>query len=458
MTPPDHVAVLDVGKTNVKLVLVEAATLSEVRTLSRPNRVLPGPPWPHYDTDGIWTFLLEGLRAFQAGVRVDAVTCSAHGASGVLMAPNGSLAAPVLDYEHDGPDALAAAYDALRPDFAETGSPRLPRGLNVGAQLHWMFDRDPGLLARVGQFVTWPQSWAGRLSGVWTTERSSLGAHTDLWNPARGAVSALVGRLGLSGRMAPLRPAGTMLGPVLAEVARITGLAPDTRVVSGLHDSNASLYPHLAARRALFAVVSTGTWTIAMAVGGTATLDPARDTLVNVDANGAAVPSARFMGGREFETLCGPDPVPPSAAEVARVLADGVMCLPSFETTSGPFPGRTGRWSHDPASLSPGEITAAASLYLGLMTATCLALIGARGPVIVEGPFTRNALYLDMLAVASRLDVLAPEAASGTAIGSAILAGAAPKPLSDKALPRPAQHDTLDRYAEVWNGAVARGG
>ena len=55
-----------------------------------------------------------------------------------------------------------------------------------------------------------------------------------------------------------------------------------------------------------FSVVSTGTWVIAMAVGGAAVeLDPARDTLVNVNAFGEPVPSARFMGGREFATLVG---------------------------------------------------------------------------------------------------------------------------------------------------------
>ena len=41
-----------------------------------------------------------------------------------------------------------------------------------------------------------------------------------------------------------------------------------------------------------------------MAVGGRAvTLDPARDTLVNVNAMGGLVNSARFMGGREYEII-----------------------------------------------------------------------------------------------------------------------------------------------------------
>ncbi|MCE3590562.1 hypothetical protein LXJ59_28655, partial [Escherichia coli] len=66
----------------------------------------------------------------------------------------------------------------------------------------------------------------------------------------------------------------------------------------GIHDSNASLLPHLMTRSSPFSVVSTGTWVVLFAVGGQLDkLDQARDTLANVDAYGKAVPSARFMGG-----------------------------------------------------------------------------------------------------------------------------------------------------------------
>ena len=57
--------------------------------------------------------------------------------------PAGNLALPVLDYEHDGPESWRADYDAVRPPFAETGTPRLPVGLNLGAQLFWQQRRFP---------------------------------------------------------------------------------------------------------------------------------------------------------------------------------------------------------------------------------------------------------------------------------------------------------------------------
>ena len=71
-----------------------------------------------------------------------------HGATCALLDAHGDLALPVLDYEHDGPDTLAAEYDAVRPPFAETGSPRLPAGLNLGAQIFWQQRRFPDAFAR----------------------------------------------------------------------------------------------------------------------------------------------------------------------------------------------------------------------------------------------------------------------------------------------------------------------
>lgn len=152
-----HIAVIDIGKTNAKLALVDGASLSEIAVVTRPNRPLPGPPWPHVDLEGHWQFFLTHLATFQRDHGVDAISVTTHGAAAVLLEADGHVAVPMLDYEHGGPDALADQYDALRPDFAQTGSPRLPVGLNLGAQLHWLLQGQPGLRDRLAHVVTYPQ-------------------------------------------------------------------------------------------------------------------------------------------------------------------------------------------------------------------------------------------------------------------------------------------------------------
>lgn len=453
-----HVAVIDIGKTNAKLALVETATMSEIAVVTRPNTVLPGPPWPHFDVEGHWAFLLDALAGFHRDHGIAAISVTTHGASGVLLDRSGALAAPVLDYEHSGPDDMAAAYDAIRPPFAETGSPRLSAGLNLGAQLHWMFETDPGLKARVATVLTYPQYWGYRLTGVAACDVSSLGCHTDLWAPYKGEYSSLVARLGLEGRMAPARPSYDVLGPILPEIAARTGLPENIPVHCGIHDSNASLLPHLHAHQAPFSVVSTGTWVIAMAMGGKQVeLDPDRDTLINVNALGDPVPSARFMGGRAFESVIAGQPRPPSPRDIESVLNSRTMLLPSVVADSGPFQGRAARWLGEEPPVGSGARTAAVSFYLALVTATCLELIGHRGTIIVEGPFGANPEYRRMLAAATGCGVSASAGATGTSHGAAMLADRAPfqTPATSDASPNGTSAE-MQAYISAWKASVAK--
>ncbi|WP_322892381.1 MULTISPECIES: FGGY-family carbohydrate kinase [unclassified Yoonia] len=449
------IAVIDVGKTNAKLALVEEGSLREISVVTRPNKVLPGPPWPHFDLDGHWDFFLLNLAEFHANWGVDAISVTTHGAAAVLLDHAGGLAAPMLDYEHDGPDDLDAEYNRLRPDFSLTGSPRLPNGLNLGAQLHWMFATDPGLRDRTAHVLTYPQYWGWRLTGQMACDVSSLGCHTDLWDPWKGQISPLVARLGLTDKMASPRRPDEQLGQLLPEIAKITGMTTKTPVSVGIHDSNASLYPHLLGRSDPFAVVSTGTWVVCMAVGGDPiTPDPGRDVLVNVSARAEAVPSARFMGGREYDLIRQGDNTAPDIMDRADVLQRGLMLLPAVDPGSGPFQGQVMRWTADPAT--PGQKALALAWYLALMTRICLDLTGARGPVIVEGPFARNQDYLDMLSALSSGEVAVADSATGTSVGATLLCLRHAAPTQTQSVAPPTDSASLITYAKHWHSLTGR--
>lgn len=453
-----HVAVIDIGKTNAKLALVDLADLSEIAVVTRPNAVLSGPPYPHFDVDGHWTFLLDALRGFQRSHGIDAITVTTHGACAALLDADGRLAAPVLDYEHAAPDDLGPRYDAIRPEFDETGSPRLGVGLNLGAQLFWQFQTIAGLKDRTKAIVTYPQYWGFRLTGVAATDVTSLGCHTDLWNPHEGKFSSLVERLDISDKIAPARRSGDILGPIRGEIAERTGISADVPVYCGIHDSNASLLPHVLTHDPPFAVVSTGTWVIAMAIGGRdVPLDPKQDVLINVNAFGNPVPSARFMGGREFDVATG-DPCPaPTDDDIAAVLDAKIMLLPAVEPGSGPFRGQRARWIGLEPPAGSGRRGAAVGLYLALVTARCLENIGHAGPVVVEGPFAANRVYLRMLAAITDVPIIPSKGITGTSQGAAMLAVGNEGRRRSKFPDKP-RADALDRklkdYAKVWQENV----
>ena len=449
MPDPRLVAVIDIGKTNAKLVLIDTVNAAQVASRSMPNSVVRDGPYPHADLERLWSFILASLQALHAEHGIEGISITTHGASAALLAGN-ELALPVLDYEYAGPDALATQYRAVRPGFAETLSPSLPGGLNLGAQLFWQARNFPDAFAGVTHILPYPQYWAWRLTGVLASEVTSLGCHTDLWAPAQGKFSSLVTSQGWEKLFAPIRPAASIIGTIREAVSAETGLPPDTPVTSGIHDSNASLLPHLGRQQAPVTILSTGTWTIAMTIGGkTQRLDERRDSLANVDAFGRPVPTARFMGGREFDALVGTY-VEPTSAELHAVIGGDIQALPSFAPGVGPFPAATGRWTTDPDRLSSGERSAATALYLALVTQACFELCGLGEEIIIEGPFARNGLFAAALAQLTGVPVSASADSTGTSLGASMLFGG-PKPGSSRGKPiAPLALPQLDAYAATW--------
>jgi sugar (pentulose or hexulose) kinase len=189
-----------------------------------------------------------------------------------------------------------------------------------------------------------------------------------------------------------------------------------------------------------------------MSIGGTSVvLDPERDTLINVNAFGHPVPSARFMGGREYDLVRGAQIATPTDADREDVLRRTLMLLPAVVESSGPFPGRQAGWTQ--ADRSPAETEVALGYYLALMASECLRLSGGGGPTLVEGPFASNPWFAEMLASATGRPVIASEARTGTAIGAALLfapATASAPPAWAETSPDP----RLTGYAAAWRSAV----
>ena len=402
--------VLDVGKTLAKLSLWSPGGALVERRVRANARVKAG-TYAALDTAGIEAWIAEILRDFAKRADVGAIVPVGHGAAAAIIRGD-RLACPPLDYEEAMPTDLRTAYRAGRDAFAETGSPCLPDGLNLGAQIHRLEALYPDL-PHGTRILPWAQYWSWLLSGVASSEVTSLGCHTDLWNPLAGAPSRLAERRGWADRLAPLRGARDVLGTLTPAWIARTGLPADTEIHCGLHDSNAAL---LAARGFCeiadteSTVLSTGTWFVAMrslreaASIETTLLDEGRDCLINVDAFGKPIPSARFMGGREIETLIGLDTrqidiapdQPALLAALPDVLESGAMVLPSFARGFGPYPHGSGRWLAEPGESAARR--AAVSLYAALVADASLGLIGTRERLLIEGRFAEGQVFARALA------------------------------------------------------------
>lgn len=414
--------VVDIGKTMSKVTLWSRGGRMLDRQV-RPNAVVEVEGIRRLDAAGIREWLVGALAAHR-GQPVEWVIPVGHGA-GVAALVGDALAFPPLDYEQPIPEAILADYRRERDPFAVTGSPALPDGLNLGAQVHWLERLYPEAM-RDATLLPWAQYWAWFLSGRAVSEVTSLGCHSDLWAPGEARFSPLAQRRGWADRFAPVVAAGEPIGTLRPEFAAQTGLPASARVLAGLHDSNAALlaargFAEIAGNEAT--VLSTGTWFIALRTPGRLPAEPvalgglpeARDCLVNVDAYGRPVPSARFMGGREIETLIEfdtrridikPDQ-PALLAAVPQVLASGAMMLPTLAPGCGPFPQGHARWIGEPEDDFARR--AATSLYAALVVDAALDLIGSRERLLVEGRFAEAEVLVRALAA------LRPETAVYTA-------------------------------------------
>ncbi|GGD55854.1 FGGY-family carbohydrate kinase [Aurantiacibacter arachoides] len=362
------------------------------------------------DTAATADWVIDGLARW-ASHPVEYIVPVSHGAA-IAGVRGGSLAFTTPDYEAQIAPEMLAAYRARRDAFAETGSPALPAGLNLGAQLFALQQADPRVLDGV-TLMPYAQYWAWLLTGIAASEVTSLGCHSDLWNPLAGSFSPMARQLGWAGKFGPLVGAGDVVGTLKTDLADRLGFASEVKVLAGLHDSNAALYaarsyPEITGGEAT--VLSTGTWFVAMRAPelgvdlDLTTLPEARDCLVNVDVFGKPVPSARFMGGREIESLIEIDTrrvdilpdQPHLLAAVAGVLDSGAMVLPTLAPGTGPFPDAACRWVNRPVDWYARR--AAACLYAALVADVSLDLIGSRENLLVEGRFAEAQVFVRALA------------------------------------------------------------
>ena len=452
------VAILDIGKTHIKLhVLDESGELIEAFELA--NQVVTSGPYPHYDTDSHWDWLLDTLAGFNAVGDISKIVPVTHGAAAALVDETG-LVLPVLDYEYEGVASTDTQYELLRDPFEDSLSPKLPLGLNLAHQLHWQQQHFPEAFSRATALLLYPQYWAWRLSGVLATELTSLGAHSDLWRPEKKDFSSLVSRMSWTRLIPPIQPAWQVLGTIRQDVAVRTGLSANCEILCGIHDSNASYLRYIKDQSESISVVSTGTWVICM--GGsisTRQLDEQRDMLANVDVFGQPVPCARFMGGREFavisETLG--KQAGSSLENVRNYVQQGTMALPSFAQTGGPFMNQTGQFVYGSQGSSVDGPTLG-SLYCALVTDYCLDLLDARDRIVIEGPFIKDKVFTGTLAaLRPEQEICVSSDMTGTVSGACLLANWEVQ----QQRPASGQITAMDlpgifRYRDQWrNGGLA---
>src|ERR1700732_4289681 len=238
-------------------------TLEEMHRFPSPAvRVLGSLRW---DVWHIFEELKTGLRQVAARqVAVRSLSVDSWGVDYVLLNAVHPMLSPPFHYR----DARTeGTYERVREHvgseliFAETGIQFMP--INTIYHLVSDVDKSSALLEVADCFLTIGDYFNYLFSGVPRVDESNAST-TQLYNPRTRAWSqVLIERCGFPPKIFPqLIPPGTVLGPLLPEVASETGLHEVQVVATCSHDTGAAVAAGPAQEGEEWAYLSSGTWSL----------------------------------------------------------------------------------------------------------------------------------------------------------------------------------------------------
>lgn len=226
-----------------------------------PNRAVPLGRHLYWDMLGLWREIRDGLKRAAAQAPVASVGVTTWGVDYALLDRDGLAIDMVHSYRdprNEGGYAFAKRRVSRDAIYRATGIQFLP--LNTLPQLMAARQDAPGLFDRAAHLLMLPDLIHHWLCGSLAGEHSNAST-TQLYDPVgRCWADGLMESLGLPRRIFPkLVEPGTVLGPVLPEIAADLGLEATLVVAPATHDT-ASAVAAVPAEGAGWAYVSSGTW------------------------------------------------------------------------------------------------------------------------------------------------------------------------------------------------------
>ena len=255
------VAILDVGKTNKKLLLFDQSYQLVYEKSDRMEETVDEDGFPCEDLASLTSSAVELIKSslHLEEFEVKAINFTAYGASFVYIDDDGKTLTPLYNYLKPYPQDLQhqfyAKYGGEKAFSRCTASPVLG-SLNSGMQVLRIKHEQPEIYARIAFALHLPQYLSYLFTDLAVTDITSIGCHTNLWDFTQQAYHAWVQNEGIAKVLAPVISS--------AHVEKINIEGQELSCGIGLHDSSAALIPYLICFKQPFVLVSTGTWSISL--------------------------------------------------------------------------------------------------------------------------------------------------------------------------------------------------
>lgn len=296
------IAVFDIGKTNKKILLFD----QNLKVVYQHEQKFE----TTVDEDGVECDDIEKIQTWMADVLnfligegdfdIQGVNFSTYGASLAYLNKEGEMLTPIYNYlkEIDGSiqEELFAQHGGINEFCRRTASPALGLLLNSGIQMLWLKKEKAAIWQEVETVLHFPQYLSYVLTGQISSEPTSIGCHTFMWDFDHMQYHPWIGQERIS-----------LPQPVNNDTVfdtTINGHSFKTGV--GIHDSSASLVPYLENSEKKFILVSTGTWCISMNPYNAEPLTNeqlSNDCLCFLTPNKQQVKSSRLFMGHFHEKL-----------------------------------------------------------------------------------------------------------------------------------------------------------
>ncbi len=255
----DVIAIFDIGKTNKKLFLFDINLKPVLQIEQNFPEITDESGFPCDDIEKIRMWMFEILQSIinKKEFNIIVVNFSTYGASLAFLDAEGNMLTPVYNYLKPMPVGIAETiyqkYGGMEEFCRRTASPALGF-LNSGLQPLWLKKTRPEIFKKVEIILHFPQYWSFLLTGKITTEYTSIGCHTAMWDFDTMDYHPWIKEESIH---LPI--------PVTNNhTYRSQNSEFPFNVGIGIHDSSASLAPYIIQSKEKFILISTGTWCINM--------------------------------------------------------------------------------------------------------------------------------------------------------------------------------------------------
>jgi len=423
-------AIFDIGKTNKKFLLFDSKYGIVYQEKTSLELIADEDGHPSENLFALTAWILEVFeRALgNPAWEISHLNFSTYGASLVHLGLDGEPVTPLYNYTKPYPKELEAQfYEKYGPedDFGLTTGTSRSGMLNSGLQLYWLKHYKPEVFKNIHISLHLPQYLSYLFTGKMVSEYTSIGCHTGLWDFRKKQYHKWVSAENLS----------QLLPEVISthSVYPISYNKKQIEVGIGIHDSSAALLPYLQAINEPFALLATGTWSVAMnpfANGLLSREDQQFNCINYMQPNGEAVKAGRLFLGNEFSLQVGllAQQFKISESKIRNISFD-LNCFEvikknkishfKWESLSASCPEQT-QWNFD------GVEVAYHQLIYELCKLQILHLNHIIGQtqirnVYLDGGFTANPVFVEILReLLHPLEVKLTDSAQGTALGAAV--------------------------------------